>query len=122
MMELKHRSELTAINIISAALGAFLVASPWLFGFSGERTATLSACITGVLIGLVALVSFIQLREWEGWTGLMLGVWALVAPWILGFDGLVAAMWSHVGVGVAVAAMAALELWMMHRDPPVRTA
>jgi len=122
MMELKHRSELTAINIISAALGAFLVASPWLFGFSGEWTATWSACITGVLIGLVALGSFIELREWEGWAGLVLGLWALVAAWILGFAGHVAAMWSHVGVGLAVAVMAALELWMMHQNPPARTA
>lgn len=121
-MKLKHRSELTAINIITAALGAFLVVSPWLFGYSAEPSAVWSACATGVLIGLVALAGFIDVREWEGWAGVVLGLWAIVAPWILGFAGVVPAMWSHVGVGFAVTAVAAVELWMMHRDPPVRTA
>ncbi len=122
MMELKHRSELTAINVITAALGAFLIVSPWLFGYSAEQSATWSACATGVLIGLVALASFIDLREWEGWASVVLGVWAIVGPWILGFAGIVSAMWSHVGVGLAVTAVAAVELWMMYRDPPGRTA
>jgi hypothetical protein len=122
MMELKHRSELTAINIITAVFGAFLFASPWLFGYSGEQTAVWSACATGLLMGMVALVSFIELREWEGWANSVLGVWAVVAPWILGFAAVASAMWSHVGIGLAVVAVMAVELWMMHRDPPVRAA
>ena len=33
MKNLKHWSELTAINIITALAGVFLLGSPWLFGF-----------------------------------------------------------------------------------------
>jgi len=117
MQNLKQWSELTAINIITALTGAFLVASPWLFGFSGEQTAMWSAALIGVLAIVIALAGFVELREWEGWTSLVLGLWTLVAPWALGFSGVTAAMACHLGVGVVVAALAALELWMIHNKP-----
>ncbi len=117
MKSLKHWSELTAINIITALGGAFLVASPWLFGFSGEQTAMWSAGLIGVLAIMIALAGFIELREWEGWASLALGLWAAVAPWALGFSGVTAAMACHLGVGLTVAALAALELWMIHNKP-----
>src|SRR3712207_2268698 len=76
MLEMKHGSELTAISIIAAVLGAFLFVSPWVLGYSGEQTATWSACVAGFSMGLVALVGFVELREWEGWADVALGVWA----------------------------------------------
>jgi hypothetical protein len=38
MSKLKHRNELTAINIINAIAAAFLFISPWLLGYVGEPT------------------------------------------------------------------------------------
>ncbi|MPR10812.1 SPW repeat protein [Microvirga tunisiensis] len=117
MKSLKHWSELTAINIITALAGVFLIGSPWLFAFSGEQTAMWSAGLTGVLAIMIALAGFIELREWEGWASLALGLWAAVAPWALGFTAVTAAMACHLGVGLTVAALAALELWMIHNKP-----
>jgi hypothetical protein len=117
MKNLKDWSELTAINIISALSGAFLVASPWLFGFSGEQTAMWSAVLMGVLTLIIALAGFVELREWEGWVSLALGLWTAVASWALGFSGVTAAMACHLAVGLIVAALAGLELWMIHNKP-----
>jgi hypothetical protein len=117
MKNLKHWSELTVINIITALGGAFLGASPWLFGFSGEQTAMWSASLIGVLAIMIALTGLIEPREWEGWVSLALGLWAAVAPWVLGFSGVTAAMACHLGAGLAIAALAALELWMIHNKP-----
>jgi hypothetical protein len=117
MMKAKHHSELTAVNIINGVLGLFLIASPWLFGFSGEQAATWNAALVGVLLGAVALTGVIDLREWEGWASLALGLWAIIAPWVVGFAGVVNAMWTHVGVGLATAILAAVELWMLHHNP-----
>ncbi|QFU15042.1 SPW repeat protein [Microvirga thermotolerans] len=113
MIGLKHSSELTAANVLGAVLGALLIVSPWLLGFSGEATALWSACVTGLLIGIAALAALVDLREWESWTALVLGLWAAAAPWVLGFSGVSAAMGVHVLVGLAVAALAAFELWML---------
>jgi len=117
MKNLKHWSELTAINIITALAGVFLLGSPWLFGFMGEQTAMWSAGVIGVLTIILALAGFIELREWEGWASLALGLWTAIAPWALGFSGVTAAMACHLGVGLVVAALAALELWTIHNKP-----
>lgn len=117
MANLKQWSELTAINIITALSGAFLVASPWLFGFSGEQTAMWSAALIGLLAILVAVAGFVELRQWEGWVSVILGLWAIIAPWALGFAAMTAAMACHLGVGLVIAALAALELWMIHNNP-----
>jgi len=122
MFGLKERSELTAINIINALLAAFLFVSPWLVGFREVQAASWNAWICGLAIAVFALAALNELYEWEEWVNAALGVWAAVAPWVLGFASVVTAMWTHVGVGLAVAILAAVELWLLHSNPPARTA
>ncbi|MBP1847376.1 hypothetical protein J2046_005660 [Rhizobium petrolearium] len=47
----------------------------------------------------------------------MLGIWAVVAPWVLGFSTVTAAMWAHVIAGIVVAALAAGSIWFSHNSP-----
>ncbi len=116
-------SDLTVINTVCALLGALLFVSPWLLGFSGEPTATWNACVVGFLVVLVTLVGFIEARTWQAYANLVLGLWAMVAPWLLSFWSTVDAMWTQMGVGFVLAVLAALELWVMHQvDTTVRTA
>jgi hypothetical protein len=117
MNGLKNRSELTAINIVNALAAAFLFVSPWLFGFAGELTASRNAWISGLLIAGVALAAVVALQEWEEWINLLFGLWVVVSPWLLGFAGLATAMWTHVGVGLVVAILAAVELWLIRQSP-----
>jgi hypothetical protein len=117
MNALKHRSELTAINIVNAIAAALLFFAPWLFGFSGEQTASWNAWISGLLIAGLALAAVVELQEWEEWINLIVGLWVAVSPWLLGFAGLASALWTHVGVGLAVAILAAIELWMIRQSP-----
>ncbi|HEU6441677.1 MAG TPA: SPW repeat protein [Microvirga sp.] len=119
---LKGRTELTAINIVNAVLAAFLFVSPWLFGFSGAQAASWNAWICGLAVAVLALAAVKDLHEWEEWANLALGLWTLAAPWILGFAGIAAALWTHAGIGLAVAVLAAVELWLLRASPPTKTA
>ena len=47
----------------------------------------------------------------------MVGLWVAVAPWILGFAATVTAMWTHVVLGLLVAAAAAWEIWEIRHQP-----
>ncbi len=42
---------------------------------------------------------------WQGWFNLILGLWLIVSPWLLGFSTVAAAMWNSVIVGIVVAAL-----------------
>src|SRR5262249_37568742 len=70
------------------------------------------------LIALVAIAALAAFAAWEEWINLLLGLWVLVAPWALGFADNTGAMGNHVVVGIVVAALAAIELWLVHRRPP----
>ena len=102
-----------AANLV---LGAVLLLSPWLFGFSAG-TATTNAYITGLVIAALAIAALAAFTVWEEWLNVVVGLWALVSPWVLGFHG-TKAMTVHVIIGAAVAILAAIELWMMNQIPP----
>lgn len=43
---------------------------------------------------------------WQGWVNLILGLWLIVSPWLLGFSSTAGAMWNSVIVGFVVAILA----------------
>lgn len=119
MLPQKWRSE-ALVDVINLTLGAFLVLAPWIFGFSG--LARHNAWITGVAIGIVAIAAIAEFTESEKWINLIVGLWAAVSPWIMGFQAETPAMRVHLIVRLVVAALAAVELWLVHRSPPQVTA
>lgn len=108
-MEWKNERTCDVLNLI---LGAFLLISPWIFAFdSGAQTQ--NAVICGIIIAVLSIAALSAFTEWEEWLNLIVGLWALVSPWVLGFVG-TNAMAVHVIVGILVAVIAAVELWMTH--------
>lgn len=107
-------------DVANLILGAFLFLSPWIFGFGG--TAAGNANIAGVVIGALAISALAAFAVWEEWLNLIVGLWTLVSPWLLGFHAEAKAMTVCVIVGIVVAVLAAVELWIMSQSPPRLTA
>ena len=91
--------------------------APWVLGFANQGAAAQDAWAIGALIFLVAIGALVSFAEWEEWANLLLGIWAVAAPWLLGFAQVPSAMYAHTIMGVLVAGLAALELWMLHQTP-----
>jgi hypothetical protein len=108
-------------DVANLILGAFLFFSPWIFGF-GDSTAAENANIVGVVIAVLAVAALAAFAIWEEWLNLIVGLWALVSPWVLGFNETTKAMTVCVVVGVLVAILAAVEIWMTSQTPPRLTA
>lgn len=102
------------LDLYILALSLFLLLSPWAFGFgtpySRAEIWTVSAAIA--VVSSIALLSF---AAWEARSNLLLGVWLTVSPWLLGFAQ-TRAMHFSVGVGAAIAFLAALELWLLREQ------
>jgi len=114
------------VDTINLALGTFLFLSPWIFGFTSEL-ARHTSWMAGATIGIVAMLSIGDLFEaisipdffeTEEWINLAIGLWLAVCPWIIGMHGDTTATQVHLGVGLVVATIAAVELWLVHRTPP----
>jgi hypothetical protein len=108
---------------VMLVLGAWLFLSPWILGFAGgapagaepavagPAAAAWNAWIVGVVITALAIWAIVKFAEWQDWLTGILGVWLVIAPWVLGFSSLTAAAWNQVIVGLLVVALAAWELW-----------
>jgi hypothetical protein len=107
-------------DVANLILGAVLFLSPWIFG-SDTTIASQNAFISGLAIAVLAIAALTAFAVWEEWLNLIVGLWVLVSPWVLGFQG-TRAMTVHVIIGAAVAILAAIELWLLSQHPPRLTA
>lgn len=115
------KRDLMFVDWVNLALAVVLVISPWVLAFPAGA-ATYNAVIAGLVIGLVAIGALVAFNQWEEWANLVLGVWVFIAPFVLGFAAATTAMWTHVIIGLAVAILAAVELWSVIRQPPAHAA
>jgi hypothetical protein len=104
-------------DVANLILGLFLALSPWFVDYSGRPAQ--NAVIAGLVIAGLSIAALAAFAQWEEWLNLLLGLWVLVSPWALGFQGTTAA-WVHIVVGILVAALAAIELWLTQQTPQVR--
>lgn len=113
------------IDIVNLALGGFLFLSPWIFAFKSQL-GWHTSWMAGTAISVVAIfsiadlfdsVSIPALFESEEWINLTIGAWLAVCPWVLSFNDDTMAMQVHLVVGIVVATIAAIELWIMRHSP-----
>lgn len=97
-------------------LGVFLFLSPWIFKYpmGAEFWNAIAAGVVIIVLSIAALTAF---TVWEEWLNLIVGLWLIVSPWVLKFQG-TSAMRVDVAVGIVVAVLAAIELWSMWQNPP----
>ena len=107
----------TAQDWVNLVLAVCLVISPWVVGFVADMTPAWNAWIVGVILAALTIAALSVFAEWEEWVNLVLGLWLIASPWLLGFAANMDAMWTHVIMGVLIAAVSA---WAVsgHRNPP----
>lgn len=115
--QIKELKRSHAFDIGKAVIGVGLALTPWVLGFAGVLAAAANAWIVGAAIALIVLAAMYWAGVWAPWLHLALGLWAIVAPYALGFAMLGAALGAHIVAGLLVAVIAALELWFIHNRP-----
>ncbi|ACI94866.1 conserved hypothetical protein [Afipia carboxidovorans OM5] len=69
------------------------------------------------LADLLDSVSIPAFFESEEWINLTIGSWLAVCPWVLSFNDDTMAMQVHLVVGIVIATIAAVELWVLRHSP-----
>lgn len=88
-------------------LGVWLVAAPFALAYQGVTTALYEDIVLGAVIALFAFWRAMG-EEKSGmagvsWTVAAAGLWVLIAPFVLGYGAVTAAVYNDVIVGLAVA-------------------
>jgi len=116
MNTVNDRTDITT-SITNLAFGSILVATPWLLGFTGETWASLNAWFSGGVVVLLALLALVRAYNWEEWLSVIAGLWIAASPWLLWFDDVAPALWSHVIIGLCIVAFSAFELRHLYLMP-----
>lgn len=97
---------------VNAVLGLWVFISPWIpqFGGAGDL-ATWNFWIVGFAVAFLAAGALSAFQRWEEWTNIVLGVWLLASPWLLGFSTSAALTWNAVIIGGLVAVFAGWALY-----------
>lgn len=100
---------------LNLVLGAWLFISPWLLGYSNATAAAWNAYIVGAAFAIFALIALGKPDRWEEWVNVVIGAWAVISPWVLGYAAVTAATWNAVIVG-AIVLLVSLEATRAQRQ------
>ena len=91
---------------LTMVLAAWLFVSPWIV-VPTTLVASINAWIVGAVIFIVAMAAMRAPRPDDvKWLNVILGAWVFVAPWVLGFAGVLGAAWNAWIIGAAIALLA----------------
>jgi hypothetical protein len=107
-MTMRNEAADKALETTNLILGVGLACAA--FVFTEVPSAAWNAGIVGVLIACCSAAALYRYRVWPEWSNMTLGYWTVVAPFVLGFAWDNGAMWTHVLVGICVAAVATKQL------------
>jgi hypothetical protein len=91
---------------VNVLLGLWLFVSPWALGYAAHSGAAGNAYVVGAGIVVFAAVAACLPQAWEELVNAGLGVWLVIAPYVLGFASQTTVALHTVVVGVLVTAFA----------------
>lgn len=99
------------LNLI---LGVWLFFAPFLGvpGMTGD--AAWNSYIFGFLIALFSVSALARPQKWEEGVNLVLGIWLILAPFVLGFLQMSGTAWNQIVIGIVIAIDAA---WALAQRP-----
>ena len=85
---------------VGIALGAWLLVSPWVLGYSDEGAAAMNALVLGTILVLQETLELGIHETVEEWFDVVAGIWLLVSPIVLGFTSHAVASANAIVVGM----------------------
>lgn len=97
---------------ITGILGLALIAAPYVLGYATNPTAVWTSLILGVAVVIVSAYKAFahDMAKWEYWVAGLLGLAAIVLPFVLGFSTQASAM---LILGAAVAILAGYQVFFV---------
>lgn len=98
-------------NWLNLVLGVWLFILPWSASSSALSTAaSWSLWLCGAGIAVSAIFALRDLKPWEEWINIVLGVWVALSPWTFGYANDPTLLWNSLVVGLAVTLLSVAAL------------
>lgn len=93
--------------------GIVLWLAPLVLTYTDQTAPTVSSWAAGILTGILATAAVGDHGRWAPWPLLVIGVYAIAAPFVVNFSDHAEAMWTHIVIGavILIAAIVAIMDW-----------
>jgi hypothetical protein len=99
------------INRGMAVVGAWVVLAPIILGLSGATAFRWNGLTVGIAVMALAVAAAmseeLQNIKAMNWITAALGMWLVLAPFVLGYSVLAAALWSDIIAGIVILSLSA---------------
>ena len=97
-------------------LGALIIVSPWFpiledVPVAGQPIIIMNTVAIGLVVFSLAQLEYVALQRWEEVTTIVVGLWLIVSPYVLGYSGEGFMRLYHSSLGVVVVLLGVLQLW-----------
>ena len=96
-------------------LGAVIVASPWFpiqdATITGNQSMILNAVAIGLAVFGISQLEYVALQRWQEVTTILMGLWLIASPYVMGYSGEGLLRVYHTGLGAALVLLGVLQLW-----------
>lgn len=100
--------------------GIWLFLSPSILGFGAAGgPAVTNSYLMGLVVAVVSLIALNRPKLWEERVNLIVGLWLIIAPFILNFNNQTAPTWNHIVIGLLIAADAASVMFAKPTQRPI---
>ncbi len=102
-------NKLVGVYGILLLVALWLIVSPFILGYAEIPAALWNSLAVGVIVAVIAAVrAFVpEAPSWLSWIGVVLGLWLIIAPFVLAFGGLNLQHWNTTMTGIVLASVAA---------------
>lgn len=98
-------SAIQSIGIINVILGAWLIVSPYILGYTSSAAKWNQTILGIVVLVLAGLRALAPRQQWLSFLNGLAAIWLIIAPWVLNYNRSVA-YWNEVVVGIVVGVLA----------------
>jgi hypothetical protein len=108
---------------LDALAGLWLILAPFLLGYADVAGAVWNSIIFGVAVVLLAGARTLgegYRHAWPSWINVVIGLWLIIAPFVIGYAQVTAALWNDIIIGIVIAGLAAWGAMSTPREEDVR--
>jgi hypothetical protein len=97
-------------------LGALIVASPWFpiqehSVIGGQQMIIVNTVAIGLVVFGLSQLEYVALQRWEEVATIVVGLWLIVSPYMLGYSGEGFLRVYHTSLGAVAVVLGVLQLW-----------
>jgi uncharacterized membrane protein HdeD (DUF308 family) len=111
------------LNWLVGLAGLWEVIAVFILGYTASPAALWNALIVGVALLVLGVWAALSNREATDktldWINVIIGAWLIIAPFILGYTAIAAAMWNDIIVGIVVIVFEVWAATTLGRQHPV---